>query len=117
VSAPVLKLVEFRRWIRVADDIGIKIHHRNHDAVFDFEITELVKIMLPAAILRKIIRHAFGKKDVPGIAAIHYSLRDVNPSAGNVGALVHILDLMHRSTVNAHAYWQPWLGAQRLADL
>ena len=33
-----------------------------------------------------------GKKNVPGIAAIHHPLRDVDPGAGEIGPLVHIDD-------------------------
>ena len=76
-----------------------------------------MQIGLPAAILREIISHALGKKDVTGIAAIHHPLRNVDPGAGNVLALVHIDHVMHRPAVNTHSHRQTWFGAQRLTDL
>ena len=99
--------------IRIADNIGIKIHHRDNDAVFHFKIPEFVQIRLPAAVLREIIGHAFANENVTGIAAIHHPLRDVDAGAGDVFALVHIGDVMHRTAVNAHPHRQTRLRPQR----
>ena len=52
-------MLEALRRVWVADDIGIKIHHRDNDAVFDFKVAQLVQVRLPTAILRQIISHAF----------------------------------------------------------
>ena len=103
--------------IRIADDIGIEIDHRDNDTVFHFEIAELVQIRLPAAVLCEIIGDAFGKKDVTGITTIHHPLRDVNASPGDILTLVHIGDVMDRAAVNAHPHGQTRLCTQPLADL
>ncbi len=110
-------MLESLRRIWVADDIGIEIHDRNNDAVFDFEIAELMQVRLPATVLRKIIGHAFGKENVTGITAIHHPLRDVDAGAGDVLALVHIGHVMDRAAVNSHAHGQTRLCTQPLTDL
>ena len=85
--------------------------------MFHLEIPQIMQIRLPTTVLCKIIGDAFRKKDVPGIAAIHHSLRDVNAGAGNVLALVHVGHMMHRTAVNAHPHGQTWLCTQPLTDL
>ena len=44
------------------------------------------------------------KKNVTGIAAIHYSLRDVDSGAGDIGSPVYIGHFVDGPTVNSHAY-------------
>ena len=57
------------------------------------------------------------KQDVPGIAAIHHPLRDVDASAGNVGLFVQISDFIDRAAVNAHPHLKFGMIFQLLADL
>ncbi len=103
--------------LRIAQHFGIEVHDGDDDAVFHSEVAQLVQIRLPAAVLREIIGHAFGEEDVPGIAAVHHLLRDVDPGPGDVLALVHIGHVMHRSAVNANPQRQARFCAQSLADL
>ena len=76
-----------------------------------------MQIRLPTAVLRQIVSHAFRKKDVTGITAIHHPLCDVNAGTGDVLALVHIGDVMHRAAVNTHPHGQTRLCTQLLTDL
>jgi hypothetical protein len=46
----------------------------------------------------------FRQKDVPGIATIHYPLRDINPSTGNVCPIIDVRNLIDRPAVDTHAY-------------
>ena len=61
----------------------------------------------------QVIRYMFGKKNVPGIAAIHHSLRHVDASAGDVRLFVYIGDFVHRAAVNAHAHLKFRMTLQR----
>ena len=52
-----------------------------------------------------------------GIAAIHYPLRDVDPSAGNVGLLIQVGDFVNRAAVNAHPHFEFRMTLERFTDL
>ncbi|HEY4272365.1 MAG TPA: hypothetical protein VGM65_10190 [Candidatus Udaeobacter sp.] len=54
--------------------------------------------------MNQIIGHVLRKKDVPGVAAIHHSLRHVDAGPGDVGAPAYIGHLAHPSAVNAHPH-------------
>ena len=97
-------MFQLRRLGRIPDHIGIEVHYRNDDTMFDLKIPEVMQVRLPTAVLCKIIGHAFGQENVTGITAIHHSLRDVNAGAGDVLALVHVGDVMDRAAVNSHAH-------------
>src|SRR6202162_2537960 len=61
-SAFFFVLLDFSRWGRVANNIGVKIDDRNDVAVFYLHVAEIVKIRLPPARLGQIISHAFGNE-------------------------------------------------------
>ena len=54
---------------------------------------------------------------MPGIAAVHHPLRDVDTGSGDVLPLIHIGDVMDRAAVNAHPDRQSRLRTQNLTDL
>jgi hypothetical protein len=58
-----------------------------------------------------------GKKNVPGVAAIHHPLCRVDAASGYVGAFVHVHHTTDRSTVNAHPNVQARVVLERAADL
>ena len=60
----------------------------------------------PMRILRQVISSAFRKKNVTGITAVHHPLRNVDARPGNIRAIVHIRDLIHRTAMNPHAQGQ-----------
>ncbi len=72
------------------------------DAVLDLAITHVVQTRYPLPVLHQIVGDVLREEDVPGIAAIHYSLRHVDPGAGHIGSIVDVGDLVDRSTVNPH---------------
>src|SRR5207248_1558237 len=45
----------------------------------------------------------FGKEDVPGIAAIHYPLRHINPRTSYAGLIIHVDNPAHGTTVHTHS--------------
>jgi hypothetical protein len=48
-------------------------------AVLDFAFTKIMQARLPMPVLAQVLRHVRGQKNVPGIAAIQYSLRNIDP--------------------------------------
>jgi hypothetical protein len=79
-------------------------------------LTEVVQKRAPLTRLGEIIGGAFGEQDVTGVTAIHDALRNIDSGPGNVGAIVHILHLVHGSAVNAHAQFDLRVTLQRTAD-
>ena len=71
--------------------------------MFDLAFAEIVQKWAPVAILREIIGNVLAEQNVARITAIHHALRDVNASARNVTAIIHVLDGIDRTTVNTHA--------------
>ena len=85
-------------------------------AMFHFAFAELVQVRLPMRIMFQVFGHMPRQKDVAGVAAIHHSLGDVDPGAGDIGLLVQIADLVNRTAVHTRADFQFWMTLQCLAD-
>jgi len=54
--------------------------------------------------LLQVIRHMLGQQNVPGIAAIHDSLRYIDASAGNVRLFIQVGNFADRTAVNPHPH-------------
>ena len=65
----------------------------------------------------QIVRDMFGEQDVAGIAAIHHSLRHVNPTTGDVRASADISYFADRAAMNSHAHGNVGMGLECLRDL
>ena len=52
----------------------------------------------------KIFCDMFGEENVTRIAAIHHSLRDIDPGAGHVSCFVNVFHVAYRAAVNAHSH-------------
>ena len=76
-----------------------------------------MQIAAPLRVLLQVVGDAFGKKNVTGISAIHYSLGDVYSCAGDVGLLVQVSDFIDGAAMNTHAHAQSRIAFQRLANL
>jgi hypothetical protein len=57
------------------------------DIVFHFAFAQIVQMGTPLAILFQIVRHMLGEQNVPGIPAIHHSLRQVDSRSRHIGAI------------------------------
>ena len=89
---------------RIPDSVTVEIHHIDTNAVFDLAFAKVMKKRSPARILCKIIGNALGKEDVAVVAAVHHALSYVYSGACDIGLLVQISDLVHRTAVNAHSH-------------
>src|SRR5438094_95050 len=63
-----------------------------------------MQVRLPVAVLGQILRYMPGQKNMPSIAAIQHSLRNIDSGTGYVRFLVNINDPIDRATVNAHPH-------------
>src|SRR5438067_8831451 len=75
-----------------------------------------MEIWTPLTRMRQIFSHAFRQKNVPSVAAIHHPLRSVDPGACDIRSIIHISDLVHGATMDAHPQGDPAEISQRLAD-
>ncbi len=70
----------------------------------------------PKSVLREVLGHALRDQDVPGVTAIHHSLRDVNPRPRYVDSVVDILDRIDGAAVHTHAQAKARMRFQRFAN-
>jgi hypothetical protein len=105
-SGAMLAGLESSGWLRVPDSITIEIYHVDTDAVFHLAFAEVVKKRSPPRVLSEIIGNTFRQQNVTVIAAIHHALGHVYSGSCDVGLLVQVSDLVHRTAVNAHAHAQ-----------
>src|SRR5207248_2766765 len=84
---------------------------------FYFEGAKIMQKWSPLLVFFKIFSDMFRQKNVAGVATIHHSLGQVDPSAGHVRPFVHINHTTDRSAVNAHPDLQALIVLERAADL
>ena len=65
-----------------------KVDDGDARAVFDFKFAQFLQTRPPLRILLEVVRHALGKKNVPGVAAVHHPLGDVNARASDIGLFI-----------------------------
>src|SRR5438132_1711143 len=68
-----------------------------------FDFAELVQMRAPLLVGREIVGHTFGKQNVTGVSAFHYSPRGVDSRTGDICALIHIEHFIDRAAVNSHS--------------
>ena len=82
---------------------GVKVDEVNPNAVLDFALAPIGQVAGPFAQLAEDIGNRFRKQDVPGIAAVHDALRQIDAPAGDVAVGVDVGDPVDGTGVNAHA--------------
>jgi hypothetical protein len=85
--------------------------------VFHFEGAKIMQEWPPLLVFFKIFSDVSRQKNVAGVATIHHSLGQVDPSAGHVRPFVHVHHTTDRPAVNAHPDLQALIVLQRPADL
>src|ERR1700730_16085786 len=68
---------------------------------------------LPMLRLRQVFRDAFRQENVTAVGAIHYSLSNIDPGAGNIDPIVHVADLIDRAAVDSHPQLNIGLALER----
>ena len=85
--------------------------------VLDFAFTEIMQARLPIPVLAQVLRHVRRQKNMPGIAAIHHALRNIDSRTGYVRFLINISDSVDRTAVNSHPQADVWMILQCSANL
>ena len=83
-----LESLELFGQLRIAHLIGTQIYDTDAHSVLHFAFAQVVQIWLPPRVLFQVFSDMLGKKNVPGITAIHYPLSDVDPGSGDIGLVV-----------------------------
>ena len=76
--------LHFLRHGRIPEFFCVEIHDRKPNAVFHLSFAKVMEVRAPVRIMLEILGDAFGNQNMSRIAAIHHSLRHVNPGASDV---------------------------------
>src|SRR5438552_17001643 len=72
---------------------------------------------LPMAVLFQVLGHMFRDQDMPGVATIHNSLRDVDSGTRNVGATTYVHHAADRPAVHPHPEFELRVFPRGTTDL
>jgi hypothetical protein len=101
----------------IANLISVKIHDREAHTMFYLARPKIMQERSPSFVFSEIFADAFREKNVPGVPAIHYSLRDVDAGTRDIGATGNIDHTADGSAVNSHSKLQMRMVLKRLANL
>ena len=85
--------------------------------MFHFAFAQVVQVLAPLAILLQIVSNTFREQNVPGIAAVHHPLRNVDSRACDVRSLAYVHKAAYGSAVDSHAHLQIRMTLEGLGDL
>src|SRR4029077_9361330 len=97
---------ELFRQVRIPQLFSVEIDDRDTHAMLHFAFAKVVQMRLPMLELFQVFGDMPGEQDVTGIAAVHHSLRSVDPGACNVRPLIHIYYAADRPAMHPHAQTQ-----------
>jgi hypothetical protein len=72
------------------------------NTVLYLAFAQIVQLRRPLPVLHQVISYSSRKKDVTGVAAIHYPLGHVDSSTCDVRATADVDDFANRPAMNAH---------------
>ena len=108
---------ELLRDLGIAETIFVEINNVQRQPMLHFALAQIVQARLPMPVLAQVLRHVRGQKNMPGIAAIQHSLRNIDSRTGYVRFLVNINDSVDRTAVNSHPQPDLRMILQRSANL
>jgi hypothetical protein len=88
--------------LRIAEAILVEVKQVQAQPVLDFAYTEIMQAWFPMPVLAQVLRHVRRQKNMPGIAAIHHALRNIDSRTGYVRFLINIRDSVDGTAVNSH---------------
>lgn len=95
-------MFEFLRWFRVPKFFNVGIDDVNAHAVLHLTFTKVMQMWLPMAVLLQVFSDTLREQDVPGISAVHYALRQIDPDASHIRSVIHVHDAANWSAMYAH---------------
>ena len=81
-----------------------------------FTRAKIVQERSPLLVFFEVFSHVPGKENVPGVAARHDPLRNVNSCPGEIGLIIYIRDRIDWAAMNTHAQFELRSVLQFLAD-
>src|SRR5205814_4484913 len=103
--------------LRITDFIVVKACDADAQAMFHFACAEVVQERSPPLVFFEVFSDMLRQQNVAGVAAIHHSLRHVDPSAREIGPFIYIDHATNRPAVNSHPKLQAGMFLERTADL
>src|SRR5438093_13405333 len=103
--------------LRVADFAVVKISNGDAHPMFHFARAKIVQEWSPLLVFFEVFGDVFGNQNVTGIAAIHYTLRNVDSRPGNIRSIVEVSTHVNRSAVDSHPKSQLWILLNRSGNL
>ncbi|SRR6266851_650068 len=103
--------------LRITDFTAVKVSNADAHAVFHFARAKIMQERAPTLVFFEIFGRMFGEKNVPGVTAIHYPLRHVDPSSRDVRPLVHVHYPTDWPAVNSHPKLETRMFLERATDL
>lgn len=95
----------------------VEVKEPQLNAVFDFDLTQIVEMRLPRHEMSEQIRVSSRDEDVAAIATVHHALREVDPATGNVVLSVDVRNAENVAAVHPHAQLQIGVVLQGRGDL
>ena len=87
---------------RIANFVRVQVVYVDPDSVFDLGLAQVVQCAVPRGKMAQYIGHRFRNQDMPPIAAIHDSLRDIDASACHIAIGIDVGNPIHRSGMDSH---------------
>jgi hypothetical protein len=88
--------------LRIAETILVEVKQVQAQPVLHFAFPQIMQARLPMTVLAQVLHHVRGQKNMPGIAAIQHSLRNIDSRTGYVRFLVNIDNSANRTAMNSH---------------
>jgi hypothetical protein len=75
---PSFPSLEFVRDLWIAQIIFVEVKHVQAQAVLYFALAQIMQVRLPVSVFGQVVGNMPGQKNMPGITAVHYALRDID---------------------------------------
>jgi hypothetical protein len=103
--------------LRIAEAIFVEVKQVQTQPVLDFALAQIMQARLPMPVLTQVLRYVRGQKNMPGITAIHHTLRNIDSRTGYIRFLVNINNSVDRAAVDSHPQPDPGMILQCSANL
>src|SRR6266852_7748015 len=88
--------------MRVSKFLGVDVNNAHPYTVSHVNFAKLVQVRMPMAVLRQVLCHPLGDKDVSRVAQSHHPLCNINSNSSHVPLIVNVPNLIDGPTVDTH---------------
>src|SRR6266851_8873886 len=114
---PTFAIFKLLRWRKVANSVFAEIKEMQAQAVFNFAFAEIVQIGLPMPIVNEVVGDVLRNKNMAGVSAIEDALRDIYAGSSDIHSIIHVGNLVDRSTVDSHPHLNSSRASQFFCNL